>query len=576
VLGRGRIGSVAHPTLRSLARAGVVVAVVSAGLVGAASPPAHAWDAGDLDETFDGDGVVTVGGPAAGTNGFALALQPGGGVVLAGRLHDTDDDPIAARWHGQGSPDQFFVSGGGNVLRLGGDADASFSDVAAVGSRLALAGWVEETPGDRDLYLVRSTAGTLESGFGSGGIVTADLGGDDTASAVAVLADDRVVVVGTSVQGGERYGVVARFTAAGDLDPSFSGDGVWKTLHAQLTDLVVRPDGSLLAVGTDYTLTDNLQALAVQLEADGTPDTDWAGAGRAAFGTPENDELAAVALQPDGRAVVAGNVSLTSALLARLGTDGTLDTGYGVGGYRIDGYGSEATFSGLAVDGAGRAVAAGMRAVPGSSDSAALVARFTAGGAPDPTFGAAGTRYLEHRSALLLANYSAANDVAIDEAGQIVVGGFRPGETTTVGAVWRLHAAAGAPPVVNRLVAIPSFDKQHLKASKLKKIVGAAGGDDLATVQLAFNKADRQLLRDRHKCLWATKPGNRFKKFPATKAGKKYRCTVPGKWLAVSGLTSWSVKLSSRLEPGKYAFYARAGNSAGQWGDPSFVRIKLT
>jgi uncharacterized delta-60 repeat protein len=177
------------------------------------------------------------------------------------------------------------------------------------------------------------STGYLDHTFSDDGKVLTDVAGDDTGQAVAVQADRKVVVAGTT-HGGTDIAVV-RYNTDGALDSSFGGDGI---------------------VITDVSGDD------------------------AAF---------AVAIQGDGKIVVGGFTDDgVSAALLRYDTDGTPDTTFGGGdGVAAISAGSGAVFVGIAIQSDDSIVAAGMGDFTGFFGGDALVARFDPSGVPDATFG---------------------------------------------------------------------------------------------------------------------------------------------------------------------------------------------
>src|SRR4029450_4467005 len=85
------------------------------------------------------------------------------------------------------------------------------------------------------------TPGDLDASFGGAGLVSTDFGGGEGGSGVAVQADGRIVVAGS----GDGDFAVARYNADGSLDTSFSGDG------KQTTDLGGSDDGRAVAIQAD-------------------------------------------------------------------------------------------------------------------------------------------------------------------------------------------------------------------------------------------------------------------------------------------------------------------------------------
>ena len=158
----------------------------------------------------------------------------------------------------------------------------------------------------------------------------------------------------------------------------------------------------------------------------------------------------ALSLQPDGKAVVAGDVVVDHALglgVVRLNVDGSPDVGFGSGGW-----------SGIDVQpGAERAYAVGLQSsgkivAAGYSDSSfdyltntesALVARFTAGGAIDSGTGGFGQLKAKKPAGYTLTSYgvkyNSYRGLAVQPDDKLVVAGTGPG------LVVARYTAAGTP-----------------------------------------------------------------------------------------------------------------------------------
>ncbi|CCK27797.1 hypothetical protein BN159_3418 [Streptomyces davaonensis JCM 4913] len=188
--------------------------------------------------------------------------------------------------------------------------------------------------------------------------------------------------------------------APGDLDPTFSGDGRVLTDFAdddQAYDVAVQSDGKILSVGasTDYSVLEGRWALT-RHNADGTPDTGFGDGGTVttAINNMEPDlqwsEANAVAVQPDGRIVVAGYSwrgyeNCCWFTVARYNGDGSLDDTFsGDGRYFADIDGPTEARD-VAIDSAGRIVAAGY------TGGEVAVLRLNGDGTPDTSFGGDGT-----------------------------------------------------------------------------------------------------------------------------------------------------------------------------------------
>lgn len=263
------------------------------------------------------------------------------------------------------------------------------------------------------LIVFASTAladGTLDSTFGVNGLVTTNLGGDDdTAQAVAVQTDGKIVVAGYSNNGAFNNVAVARYNADGTLDSTF---GTLGTLNFSIgadptasassaSSIAIQPDGKILiggksqqpgpndSYGSDFTL--------IRLNTDGTFDTSFGvnnnGIALADFTTGNfqvNDAILTIALQPDGKIVAGG---LTGAnfdiALARFNSTGTLDTSFGNGGKVVTPIGTQnEIINTLKIQSDGKIVAAGY--TQASNFNNCVVLRYNTDGSLDSGFGSGG------------------------------------------------------------------------------------------------------------------------------------------------------------------------------------------
>jgi uncharacterized delta-60 repeat protein len=223
---------------------------------------------GALDAGFgDGGRVYTAFNEFQGSGAQAAAVQPDGELVVVGfgRHPEVFHDTFAiARYDASGSLDPGFGDGGQVLTAVDPETGAGRNDIAhAVAidpyERIVVAG--ETGALFKDIALVRYLPdGSLDPGFGDGGIVVTDLGGDDRANAVAVAADGSVLVAGSGWQMGGDTGAIAenfglvRYAPDGSLDPGFGDGGVVTTDFRGGSDrafgVAIRTDGSIVAGGT--------------------------------------------------------------------------------------------------------------------------------------------------------------------------------------------------------------------------------------------------------------------------------------------------------------------------------------
>ena len=293
---------------------------------------------GSLDMGFGNAGLVStdvVAGGIVEEVARAVAIQADGKIVV-GRHVRTPGGPFAfvlARYNANGSLDASFEAAGPVVGAVSGRAFALAlqPDGCIVAAR--------DDPVGEDFRLARFKAdGSLDAGFGTRGQVTTDIaGGPDVARNIA-LQPTGAIVVSSDPFGNNPGTAVARYTAAGNLDPSFGNGGTSMLAGAAVGQgLALQRDGKLVLVGklnigsgatasTDFAL--------MRLNADGSPDTTFGAAGTVTTAvSAERDGALAVALQTDGRIVVAGHTSNINSnfAVARYDSNGTLDTSFGNG-----------------------------------------------------------------------------------------------------------------------------------------------------------------------------------------------------------------------------------------------------
>ena len=177
--------------------------------------------------------------------------------------------------------------------------------------------------------VLHAAPGDLDTSFSQDGKVTTNFSGNDTAVAIAIQADGKIVVAGGSeVNDSAGDFALARYNSSGGLDTSFDGDGrVTTSLTAAIdfaTAVTIQPDGKIVVagfVGKSGSFPSNRTAL-VRYNANGSLDNTFSGGIVSdAILTTVN----AVAIQADGKIVVAGREDDQFAL-ARFTADGVLDT----------------------------------------------------------------------------------------------------------------------------------------------------------------------------------------------------------------------------------------------------------
>lgn len=525
-----------------------------------------------------------------------------------------------------------------------------------------------------------AVAGDIDTSFGAGGSSVTDLGVATTAvNGLAVQADGKYVVAGTKYVGSVYEMYVARFTESGALDPTFAGTGIieipwgWAVHQNVASGVVIQPDGKIVVAGSSIIGGDKDFVIARYLP-DGQLDTDFSADGKVNFnfngGGTNNDEATSVALAPDGRILVGGSVEDGSSfrmgvvsfqpngspsniysggpkLTALVGVEnslgykllvgadasiivlgvadggssgrdlamvkftptGQLDANFGssaIGKVRIPVTSGNDTLTAAALTPDGKIVAVGSTVI--NNQFRAAILRFNANGILDTGFSGSG---IVLRA--LAAHFDYLNDAAALADGKLVLAGmaqpapatpsqtmlvrFNPtgepdptfgsggvaqtGETLASNALrmavlpdGRMLTAGTQTQADLRVflqlrrfqadpvplaIAFKSSLKGKLKASKVKAISGTAAGTGLARVQIAIGKPDSKLLKKSKRCRFVSNSKAKMKKYKSVKG----KCAGAARWLTAKGTADWTYALKARLGKGKYTLYARAIGPGG-------------
>lgn len=186
-----------------------------------------------------------------------------------------------------------------------------------------------------------ASAGATDTTFGDNGVVSAqEPAAYDRATALAIQSDGRTVVAGTSSTTPGRF-IVRRFLQNGEPDTAFGAEGrvaiAVSTLDADPAAVAVQADGRIVVAGRAAMSAQQLDndLVVARLERQGALDATFGDKGLARLPAGTNDWGTDVALQADGKIVVTGSVSHGTdhdLLVARFDAAGALDSAFGAGG----------------------------------------------------------------------------------------------------------------------------------------------------------------------------------------------------------------------------------------------------
>ncbi|MBS1797217.1 MAG: VCBS repeat-containing protein [Acidobacteria bacterium] len=420
---------------------------------------------GDLDASFGGTGIVTETFYPVLSANFSVVVQPDGKIISAGYTSDLNgqSDFSLVRYNADGSLDAAFGANGRTTADNNGKTDQFPEIFVLPGGRILLVGQSQDTLDHPAIAIFRFNAnGSPDTTFGTGGRVlsaftTSGTRGDTLGDAL-VQADGKILVTG---QWQGTSFCVGRFNADGALDTNFGSGG---SVCAQtvplgsgvMRSLALQPDGKILAAGKHQTsFTAPSDFIVFRFNANGSPDATFDSDGYAITDLNANfDEAFSVHALPDGKIVAAGRGGISGSSqygfgIARYNADGSLDAGFDGDGKTVqlarNTAGTE-RYSAVVLANGKIVAARHVSPVSGVFDDG-QVARFSANGALDQTFGAGGQ--------VLFPDIRIINAMTEQADGKILFVGV--GEDVKARTV-RLANTDAAPPAANPALRVADFD----------------------------------------------------------------------------------------------------------------------
>ena len=247
-------------------------------------------------------------------------------------------------------------------------------------------------PGDRD------------ASFGDNGQVILSLGASSGADAIVAQSDGKVLVAGTS--SAAKGFTLVRLNSNGSLDETFGTRGVANAAFSTLGGggshaMVLQPDGKIVVGGASeqaFNAPDKSQFALARFNPDGSLDAGFGASGTVTTPAGTSASIDAVALQSDGKIVVAGTSVVadgsTHLIVARYTSNGQLDGTFSSVGVAVAPFGLPAVAGSIVVQPDGTIVAIGgtdfKAGLPGGGDDQVDVAlaRFRVDGSVVGTFDA--------------------------------------------------------------------------------------------------------------------------------------------------------------------------------------------
>jgi uncharacterized delta-60 repeat protein len=269
-------------------------------------------------------------------------------------------------------------------------------------------------------YAVEAASpGSLDASFGIGGKVTT-LAGPNGVNDVTTQADGKIVIVGSCTREGALDFCLHRYNSNGSIDRTFGIDGRVLTDFNNENDIAfgvaIQPDGKIVVAGTVFDAAGASTSAFARYLPNGSLDSTFDGDGKVIFDTPTTEEvLGGIAIQGDGRIVGVG-LAGSDFLVIRLNVDGSADATFSRDGFVTTSVGGPSQALAVAIQPDGKIVAAG-GVVAGSIEFA--LARYNSDGTLDAGFDGDGIATID---------FSGGGDVALALAiqadGKIVPAGL--------------------------------------------------------------------------------------------------------------------------------------------------------
>jgi len=258
---------------------------------------------------------------------------------------------------------------------------------------------------------VPAPKGTLDPSFGTGGIVALPSSHSTVSSSFALRQSDGKLLLGGLINSGGFALFLARYDATDVLDTTFGTDGVAianvDAAAETCSRAALQADGKLVVGCTGTTGS-------LRFDTNGALDKTYGTNGHGpAFNT------SSVLILPSGKILLAGYASTAVAgvfdfAVRRLTAAGATDTTFGTNGTVTTTFGTSAVARALAIDSTARIVAVG------KAGTKFALARYSADGVLDTTFGVSGTRTT---GSVGPKNDDGATSVIIQADSKILVGG---------------------------------------------------------------------------------------------------------------------------------------------------------
>lgn len=228
---------------------------------------------GTKDGSFATGGLFQESPSSVGsTTSMDVVVQPDGKILFLGKTYFSSqaDDIVLYRLLPNGTPDNSFGTNGQVITSAPGNNsyDVGNEILLRPNGKIVVVGSTNTRSSDDKHLLIQYKAdGTLDAGFGTGGIaVRAPAGKAVFGKGGLLQPDGKVVVYGAQYQGNGSVGIIARYDTSGNADAGFGSAGYHeeKVHNNQATSVktaALQSNGSMVL--SLYAIPDTMHAVRI-------------------------------------------------------------------------------------------------------------------------------------------------------------------------------------------------------------------------------------------------------------------------------------------------------------------------
>lgn len=284
---------------------------------------------GSLDTGFDSDGKTEYN---HGTNVeiYDMVIQNDGKILLVGGY--SSNDLFMARFNVNGSLDTSFNHNGIMEPDLGGFNETAYSVLLQSDQKIVVGAYSALTASVSFALARFMPDGAIDSSFNQTG-KTFNHFNSHTAivRSICLQADGKILAAGSRANASDNDILLVRYLPNGTLDSSFGSSGIvikdlgnWESAYS----VMVEPNGKILLAGSTATLSGDEDFVGLRFMADGSPDLSFNGTGHLITNMGGMDRAHSVQRLHSGKILLGGTDANGKFALARYLSNGSLDLSF--------------------------------------------------------------------------------------------------------------------------------------------------------------------------------------------------------------------------------------------------------